>query len=171
MNLVSREESMRRVLVLLGLVLLAGGAAAHADHAEHADGGSNISVSTVVDNPEAVAAVYNNNTADLPSMVTAMVSGERIEVHIENGGEATVIGVVMEGSRIQRVEPGGLQDPTVELFIGTATLEQILASETPAKAAVEAFNGDGIRYDAHGLGSTVKLAILSALSRLAGFLL
>ncbi len=151
-------------LLLAGLLLVVGSAAAHAGHSEHADTSTDVSVSAVLESPEEFADAYNRRAEQLPSLAKTLVSGERIDIHVETGDGETVIGVVMDGAKIDTVERGGVDDPTVEILTDAATLETILASENPGKRALSAFNGDGIRYRAHGLGSSVKFAVLSAVS-------
>ncbi len=162
---------MRRLVLLLFLVTLATAAASHAGHPEHEEAAGSINVSSLLEDPESFASTYNSRADRMPSMVKSLVSGERINVHVEAGAGDRVIGLEMEGAKVDEVVVGGVEDPSVDLYTDREVLEGVASAENPADAAVDAFNGGGITYEAHGLGSQVKFAVISALSEVLGFFL
>lgn len=163
---------MKRLVLLLAVSLMAGLVAAHAGHFEGEEVAyENSTVAEIVDNPEPVVSTYNSNADELPSLVRNLVSGERINVHIETAEDEKVLGAVMDGARVDSLEDGGVENPTVEFHTDVTTLEVIATAEDPKAEAVSAFNGPRITYETHGLGSTIKFAVISVLAKVFGFLL
>ncbi|MDY6770029.1 MAG: hypothetical protein SVU88_03580 [Candidatus Nanohaloarchaea archaeon] len=169
---------MRTIALVAGMLVLVAPALAHTGHDTHTTAAStgasalaNATAADIIDQPDIVVETYNSNVDQLPSLVKSLVAGERINVHVEQGQNETVIGVAMDGARIARVEDGGVDDPTVSFHTDADTIDTILTAEKPGKRAVEAFNGPGITYETHGLGTTIKFAVVSTVSAVLGALL
>lgn len=163
---------MRKLSLFLFVLAFAGAASAHAAHFEEP---SNISynetqVSEILGEPDTVVSAYNQNVDQLPSLAKSLVSGERINGRVETPQGEKVIGVAMDGAKIETVKMGGVENPTVEFHTDASTLETIIKAENPREEAISAFNGPQITYTAHSLGSTVKFAVLSTISKVLGFL-
>lgn len=159
---------MRKVLLLAMLLVLAGAVSAHPGHQEHS-GLNETGISALMENPGELASLYNDNVDQLPSVARNLVSGERMNLHVDTGEGEEVIGVEMEGDRIENLSVGGVENPSVEFHTDVETIEAIANSDDPAKEAVSAFNGPGITYRAHDLGSRIKFAIISVISKILAF--
>ncbi|MDY6769309.1 MAG: hypothetical protein SVW02_04345 [Candidatus Nanohaloarchaea archaeon] len=164
---------MRRAILAFTVLLLTGTAAAHAAHFEGTDeiAYQNSTVAEILDDTGTFISTYNSNAEQLPSLVKSLVSGEKANIHIETAEGEKVIGVAMDGAKIASVEQGGLDEPTVSIHTDASTLEVIATAENPRKEAMAAFNGPAITYKTHGLGTTIKFAVLSTLSGVIGAVL
>lgn len=103
---------------------------------------------------------YNNNTDQLPGFLTTIVGGERINVEINESGNVTEIGIIMEGVKADKVRKGGVEKPTVKANVNRETIREISESEQPFKNTVDAVKSGEIEYSATTTKSKAKIAVV-----------
>ncbi|MDY6774117.1 MAG: hypothetical protein SVS85_02855 [Candidatus Nanohaloarchaea archaeon] len=155
---------MRRTVALfLCLLLLSGTAGAVAY--------GNSTTQKVMENPARYVELYNQNVDKVPGVLRSLVSGERINLHLDTGNGNVTVGVVMDDGRIGKVEEGGIKNPTLKIYTDIGTTEAILDAERPAEKALEAYKSGEIRYRTTNMGTTIKMAVVSFFSQVFGFVL
>ncbi|WP_414837097.1 hypothetical protein [Candidatus Nanohalococcus occultus] len=145
---------MKKTLVLATLVLafMAFGAAQTADSVEDA------------------RTVYNNQTDQVPDFLASIVGGERINVEINESGDITTIGVVMDGIKAEKVQLGGVENETINGYVERQTLDDIASSNDPLQRTVTAIKEDEITYSATSTSGKLKLGVIDLLKDLVGAL-
>lgn len=158
---------MRKTAILAALAL-AMVATATAHGGGHSDGAA---VAEILENPDAYAEIYNNNTDRVPGLVRTLVTDRTVNVTITVNGTDHTFGVVMDGIRIDRIEEGGAPGASVAISTDAATLERILTAEDRPQAAVDAFNSGAISYRTATAGDGILFGIISGLMKVFGALL
>ncbi|MCJ7478690.1 MAG: hypothetical protein MUP63_00740 [Candidatus Nanohaloarchaeota archaeon QJJ-7] len=131
----------------------------------------NSTTQEVVQNIEEYSEVYNKNIESVPSPLKRLVSGERINLYIETDEGNRSLGAVMDDAKVDRLEEGGLESPSLEIYTGINTTEKILGSSNVSQTALDAYNAGEIRYRTDELGTRIKMALVTFFSGVFGFLL
>lgn len=117
---------------------------------------------------EAVQEYNDQYTDKVPGLVKSLVNDERINVNISTETNPIVYGAVLNGMEIQQVEEGGIEDPTLKVYVSTDTIETIAQAENPRKRAVTALKQDEIRYETVGFWRGLKYGVISTLIKIFG---
>lgn len=115
--------------------------------------------------PEYQEELGNFDLSDAPPELTSLIEGERsnIKVELENGEEVT-IGIVVEDSRIEELQLGGVENPTSEITTSEETVKEILSSEDPAGEFSEAFAQGEIHYESKSPETFLKGLIINTIA-------
>ncbi|MFB6204470.1 MAG: hypothetical protein ABEJ75_02395 [Candidatus Nanohaloarchaea archaeon] len=107
------------------------------------------------------AEEFNNNTAKLPGIVRSLIGDQRINVEItRQGREDLVLGVVMKGVKIARINDTRVENPTLEVNTSMKTVESILNSANPARTLRAKLESGAIDYRVHGAFNRLKFFFL-----------
>ncbi len=138
--------TMKKLIILIMLILCASFVNAHTDF---------------MDDLEGIRRNYNENF-NAPSYAQTLFGDQRINIYItaEDGDEFTV-GAINENSKINNLEPRGIEDPTMNVYVDEATIEEILTSTSPFDALSNAMNSGALRYEAITTGNKIKLGFAS----------
>lgn len=157
---------MRRDSIVFLTILFSAAAAAHGG--SH---GTPVQESAFnLDNPDQLAQQYNQHADALPSVIASLIGDERINLHLETSEGKQVFGIVMDGTRIDTVTVGGVDNATLTVRTDLQTVSEIASAEQPAKRAVQALRQDKIRYETVGLVRTIKFGILTGFLTVFGAL-
>lgn len=121
-----------------------------------------------------VADAYNRQVEELPEYAKRVVGDERINANIsvesveDFDEDRLVYGIEMDGAKIDSIGTGALEDPTLTVYTSAETLEAIASAEDPQQRALDAFNGDGIEYEAHTLMNKLRFGLLSVWASIKG---
>lgn len=105
----------------------------------------------------------------LPDAVASIFEGEKTNLYItlEDGHEITVGGEV-EKKVLQNLTCSGFENPTMKAHISQETLEDVLASEDPEKAFLNAKNSGEIKIEAVGIVQSIKVFFVELFSGILG---
>lgn len=162
---------MKQAAATALFLLFVTGAAAHTAHFGETNTTDVPPLTDALDELDTFVSAYNENADSLPSLVKSLVSGERVNVHIDTADGEIVVGAVLDGAQVTTVKRGGIANATVEFHTDEKTVTAILAAENPRQRALDAFNSEHITYEAHGFGRSIKFAIISTVSKVLGFLI
>ena len=107
---------------------------------------------------------YNENVDQVPSLITGVIGGERVEFVVEptDGGQNAVYSaVVAKNGHIQSFENEAPQKPTIRVTTSEATLKTIMNATDKQKAFSEAYNNGAFTYKTFNMWSQVKLGAAS----------
>lgn len=121
-----------------------------------------------VENVDALVETYNNHSDQLPPAIASVIGGERINANISVDDGHVVYGIVMDGKKIDRVEDGGIDNPTLRVYTSADTIDAITSADNPRQRAVAAFNSDEIEYEAVGFVNKIKFGVMSIMMQLFG---
>ncbi len=142
---------MRRLLLSFVLVAAIPAVAAHGGaHADTKAVSQHRDPSRYLDEPSRAKELWNGNADRVPGAIRSLVSGERVNLHIETDEGERVYGIVMDGAEIAAINETALDDPTLEVFVSLETIRSIASAERPSQRAVQALNSGDIRYETKG---------------------
>lgn len=150
------------VLLLAGLVMasLAGPAAAQ-------DGGDE----RLVNDLDALAATYNENLDAVPDVFVGQLANERVSVRVDtDNGAQWYYADTGDDARVQDLDRGQGDDPTVRVTTDAETLDAIQSSDDPAATALDAYDSGDIRISGVGMVDTVKVEVVKAAISVGRFL-
>ncbi|MFB6145716.1 MAG: hypothetical protein ABEJ99_04405 [Candidatus Nanohaloarchaea archaeon] len=96
---------------------------------------------------------YNKRTDSIPSVARGLISDQRITVHLESGDNYSA---VLDGLKMQKIEKGDLNDPTLEVWTSVPAVKKIASSDNPRDALKNALNQGNVDYEAHGWMNKIK---------------
>jgi hypothetical protein len=111
--------------------------------------------------------LYNENLESIPGLVKRLFASERINFHIALAEGEEIIGVATSGScEILEFQEGGLENPTLLVYIKAETIEGIKADPSQEKvlAALKELRIEGV-----GLVKKLKVAFLNLVRMVAGW--
>ncbi|MDY6777413.1 MAG: hypothetical protein SVU32_02000 [Candidatus Nanohaloarchaea archaeon] len=167
-------------LFLLAMAVLSVAAAAHAGHAgpRQVATGFNYSDKSL----EQLKTLFNRNTDKLPGFLGSLIGGQRINIYIQVENESALterqlemlpknrtLGVDMKGKKIQEFQPGGYEDPTLEIWVSVSDLKKLYRADNPFKKLSDMLKNGEIRYRAHGSGNKAKFFVVRVVNRVLSF--
>ncbi|WP_462272144.1 hypothetical protein [Methanohalophilus sp.] len=118
---------------------------------------------TIVDDMKSEVDEYNANSDDIPSSLKDMLGNERIHVKVDmNNGSALNLKVVTSDASI--VEFGELESgeefgPTLIVNTNENTARSIMASSSPAKVFLDAYDRGDIEINSPSFTKKVSLTV------------
>ncbi len=119
---------------------------------------------------EPLVDVYNQNVEDIP-FVTSLIGEERVHAEISlNDGTVLTIGITTDkDAKVIGFEKGEISDPTIKANTTENTVRTIMNSGDPVSAFQDALNSGTITYEGVGLGNKIKVGVMKAALKIAGF--
>ncbi len=108
--------------------------------------------------------MFNSNRGEMPSPITDIINGERINIHIQGQGNYYII---MNGEYMAELARGELSDQTLNVYTDKQTVERIADGELSPTQALEA---NLITYEGVGFVSGVKFWTTQVLFDVSSFL-
>ncbi|MFH1247232.1 MAG: hypothetical protein V1644_02515, partial [Candidatus Micrarchaeota archaeon] len=136
------------IIALLVTVSLAG-AVANSDLQ-----GKNIDVKEFKKNVPKYIEAYNKNAVKIPPIVTILFGNERINIYVDN---ALFYGFVTKESRIVTSSEIGVQNPTINIYLSSGTLNDVVNGKIKVTTALQ---NKLITYKGAGFVDNVKFSIL-----------
>jgi len=113
----------------------------------------------------------NQNQEELPSFVSRIVDGQRINVEFRETNET--YSASMNGTLIEELGYESLDNPTLEVKVNESSLTAVMGSEQPFDELREQLDEGGISYEAKTNTNRVKFYItekvINILSRFGAF--
>ena len=150
----------------VGLVLIAvflAGALAAAGAAEE----TGEETATYFELLEPYVSMYNDNLDIIPDLAKSAFDGERIELHISlTGGGVEIIGIATSKGdcAINEFAAGGLDEPTLRVYIEGSAIDRHLASPEKEEILNTVLN---LKVEGVGFINQVKVFVFSLLQRIA----
>jgi len=113
---------------------------------------------------------YNQNVDGIP-FVKTFIGEERIRCEISlNNGTELIIGITTdEDAKITSFEKGEISDPTINASTNESTVRTIMNSDDPVSAFQDALDSGAITFEGVGLGDKIKVGVMKAVLKIAGF--
>jgi len=114
---------------------------------------------------EPYVANYNDYIANIPGLVKQLFDGERINLHINlvDGGEEVIgIAISPDDSAITEFVAGGLDDPTLRVYIDEAVIQGHLANPVQEEILDTLLK---LRIEGVGLFNQIKVFVFSLVQR------
>jgi len=115
---------------------------------------------------EPYVAQYNDYIANIPDLVKQLFDGERINLYINlvDGGEEVIGVAIAQGdSAITEFVAGGLDDPTLRVYIDEAVIREHLANPVQEEILNTLFN---LRIEGVGLSNQIEVFVFSLVQRI-----
>lgn len=142
------------LLVAVGVVLAATTAPAAAQ-----TGGDD----PLVGDLQELKETYNENLDEVPDFVEEELADERVEAVVTtDDGTYRYHAETGEDARVETLERGGADDPTVRVRTDAETLREIRDADDPAAAAVDAYDRGEITIEGVGVADTVRVEAVKA---------
>lgn len=104
--------------------------------------------------------VANQNSERLPVFVKDLVRNKNINFYIERSQSENVnLSVQMDGTKVETIENGSLDNPDIEVWTSSKTIHEISDSDKPVDETKSAINQGDIEYQSNDTWTTVKLFI------------
>ena len=115
--------------------------------------------------------VYNQNVADIPDVIKSFIGEERVHAEISlNDGGVLILGITTDkDAKVIGFEKGEISDPTIKANTSENTVRIIINSGDPVSAFQDALNTGAITYKGVGLGNEIKVGLMKAALKIAGF--
>jgi hypothetical protein len=107
-----------------------------------------------------VKEVYNSNSGEIPSLVANLVGGQKVNLYLQGENYSRSLKMDMDGVRLKSIEKGSWKSPSLEVWLETGTLNQLLASEQPMESLREKLESGEIEYREHGFMNSLKFFFL-----------
>ena len=119
---------------------------------------------------EPLVEVYNQNVEDIP-VIKSFIGEERVHAEISlNDGTVLTIGITTDkDAKVIGFEKGEISDPTIKANTTENTVRTIMNSGDPVSAFQDALNSGTITYEGVGLGNKIKVGVMKAALKIAGF--
>lgn len=113
---------------------------------------------------------YNQNVDGIP-FVKTFIGEERIRCEISLNNESElIIGITTdEDAKITSFEKGEISDPTINASTNENTVRTIMNSDDPVSAFQDALDSGAITFEGVGLGDKIKVGVMKAVLKIAGF--
>jgi len=106
---------------------------------------------------EAIKTNYNENF-NAPSFVRTLFGDQRINLYISHeDGDQSIVGAISENSKVNELQEGAIENPTLNVYLNEETMESILSSQMPFDALSTALDDGSLRYESVTVGNKVKL--------------
>lgn len=99
--------------------------------------------------------VYNNNTDKVPGAVKSLIGGQRINLHIED----QTYSMEMKKAKIESLEKGELENPSLEVWADQEDVEQLNNSDNPGQELRKKLNNGDIKYKKYGFVNRIRFAV------------
>ncbi len=112
--------------------------------------------------------LYNDNIDQIPDVVKGLFAGEKIILHVnmENDSEE-LIGIVTteDDCLIEQYLAGGLDEPTLRVYIDRATIDRHLTNPVGEEIIDTAIN---LKMEGVGIGNQIKVFVLNLVQKIIG---
>jgi hypothetical protein len=106
---------------------------------------------------------YNKNIDNAPSVLRALLGDERVNITLKlNNSSTESYGIVTKNAKIVEFTPGGLKNPTIEVYGTEAAINNIVNAQDAAAAYRSAESSGQVKIEGKSL--TAKLKLGAALS-------
>ncbi|MEK6900690.1 MAG: hypothetical protein AABX05_06190 [Nanoarchaeota archaeon] len=113
--------------------------------------------------------VKNFEGMTLPKAAGTMFGDEQINIHILHQADPeTIYGIVTKDSKVVSIVAGGVEKPTLNVYLQDSTLEEIQKAKNPGPVFLNSLKEKKIWYKGVGLVKKMKFAFLSAYVKTAG---
>ncbi len=131
------------------------------------NGGSNLNLFEEI---KPLVEVYNQNVEDIP-VIKSFIGEERIHANISlNDGSALILAITTDkDAKVVSFTKGEISDPTIRANTSENTVRIIMNSSDPVSAFQDALNTGAITYGGVGLGNKIKVGVMKAALKIAGF--
>jgi predicted metalloendopeptidase len=116
----------------------------------------------------AVERYNNQHSKDMPGIVTSLAGDERVVLNISTNSTPVVYGMIMDGMKIETLDNGPVDNPTLKIYTSAETLTAIAESEKPRKRGVQALRQNEIRYETVGLFRKIKYGLMTTAVKIFG---
>lgn len=107
------------------------------------------------ENLDGLVDYWNQRAGAVPGPIHGLLGEERVNLNLTAGNASVVMGVVMDGLMIDRIQEQPVQDPTLSVTMDVETLAAIASAENPGRRAVQALREGDIRYEAEGIAGKI----------------
>lgn len=102
----------------------------------------------------------NNRSDEVPGIVESVFGNQKANIHIE-GELNRSYRLKTSGARVENFSQGSWENPTLEVWTNTSTVEEIINSETPSQKLKQKLENDEIRYREKGLLNKLRFAVVN----------
>ncbi|PIN86962.1 hypothetical protein COV19_02100 [Candidatus Woesearchaeota archaeon CG10_big_fil_rev_8_21_14_0_10_44_13] len=107
--------------------------------------------------------MYNSNLDKVPAILRRVFGNERLNVTlIRMDNSRTLLAIKTKRGKVDSINLGEMQDPTMQLEIRESTMKRISESDDPAEELNNALDSGEIKYKGEKITSSVKTSILEA---------
>lgn len=119
---------------------------------------------------EPLVDVYNKNVENIP-VIKSFIGEERIHANISlNNGSALILAITTDkDAKVVSFTKAEISDPTIRAYTDENTVRTIINSGDPVSAFQDALNTGAITYEGVGLGNKIKVGVMKAALKIAGF--
>ena len=119
---------------------------------------------------EPLVDVYNKNIENIP-VIKSFIGEERIHANISlNNGSALILAITTDkDAKVVSFTKAEISDPTIRAYTDENTVRTIINSGDPVSAFQDALNTGAITYEGVGLGNKIKVGVMKAALKIAGF--
>ncbi|MDY6826808.1 MAG: hypothetical protein SVV67_06495 [Bacillota bacterium] len=112
--------------------------------------------------------LYNDNIDQIPDVVKSLFAGEKIILHVSMEDDSEeLIGIVTteDSCLIEQYLAGGVEEPTLRVYIDRATIDRHLANPVSEEIIDTAVN---LKMEGVGIGNQIKVFVLSLAQKIVG---
>ena len=109
---------------------------------------------------------YNSRSGEVPEFVGSIIGDQTITVNLtglETGEEMLkkdLIGVETNGVKTEQIKWGGMEEPTLKIWIDESDVEKLSKAENPQQTLKKMLKTQEIRYETYTLGNSIKMGIM-----------
>jgi len=158
-------EKIKFASVFFTAVLVIAAFAGIVPSAVGTNGGSNL-----FEEIKPLVEVYNQNVENIP-VIKSFIGEERIHANISlNDGSALILAIMTDkDAKVVSFTKGEISDPTIKANTTENTVRTIMNSGDPISAFQDALNKGAITFEGVGLGNKIKIGVMKAALKIAGF--
>ena len=158
-------EKIKFASIFFTAVLVIAAFAGIVPSAVGTNGGSNL-----FEEIKPLVEVYNQNVENIP-VIKSFIGEERIHANISlNDGSALILAIMTDkDAKVVSFTKGEISDPTIKANTTENTVRTIMNSGDPISAFQDALNKGAITFEGVGLGNKIKIGVMKAALKIAGF--
>jgi len=119
-----------------------------------------------------LADQYNSNLDKVPGIIKMVASSERTNLHIAYpDGDEDLIGIILKDGKIGSITDGIVENPTLNFYTQSTTVDKILEAEDPFLEAGKSFSRNEVVYSGVGFFDKIKVGLIRLVLSILGFII
>lgn len=99
------------------------------------------------------------NQAEVPEGLKYVVGDQIVNLEIESGNYTRTLGIDMEGTNVEEIQNQSFENSTLDAEVDMDEVQEVVESDSPVETLNTKVKNEEIDYEAHTMGSSVRLSI------------